>query len=115
MISLLIGGVLHSSPDAAVLLLTVGLLLVCVELNRPGWIVPGGVGLLLLLFAVASLLRLDLSLAGAALLATAAALLLLDLLRPTPPIVAPSAAACCWGWRAQCSPASRAAPAPTKR
>ena len=57
-------------PDAAVLLLTLGLLLVWLELNRPGWILPGALGLLFVL------------------LATAAALLLLDLLRPTPSAVA---------------------------
>ena len=81
----------HPGPDAAVLLLTLGLLLVYVELNRPGWIAPGALGLLLALFAAASLLRCDLSLAALALLATAAALLLLDLRHPTPVLVAAAA------------------------
>ncbi len=47
----------HLSPDAALLVLTLGLLLIYVELNRPGWIVSGAVGLLAVLFAVASLAR----------------------------------------------------------
>jgi membrane-bound serine protease (ClpP class) len=85
------GKVAFLGPDAAVLLLTLGLLLLYMELNRPGWIVPGALGLLLALFAGASLLRLQLSLAAAALLATAVALLLLDLLRPTPVLVAAAA------------------------
>jgi len=78
----------HLAPDPAILLLTLGLLLIYVELNRPGWIVPGACGLLLALLATASLLRLNLSLAAVTLLATAAALLLLDLLRPAPALVA---------------------------
>jgi membrane-bound serine protease (ClpP class) len=45
------------SPDAAVLILTTGLALVTVELNRPGSILPGTVGLLLSLLAAASLAR----------------------------------------------------------
>jgi membrane-bound serine protease (ClpP class) len=84
-------GLFHAGPDVAVLLLTLGLLLVCVELNRPGWIVPGASGLLMVLFAVASLLRQNLCLAAVALLATAAALLLLDLRRPTPVLVSAAA------------------------
>ena len=77
----------HLAPDAAVLALTFGLLLVCVELTRPGWVLPGALGLLMVLFAVGSLLRQNLSLAAIALLATAVALLLLDLLRRTPLLV----------------------------
>ena len=79
------------APDSAILLLTLGVLLIYVELNRPGWIVPGACGLLLALLSVGSLLRLDLSLAAVALLATAAALLVLDLLRATPVLVAVAA------------------------
>ena len=81
----------HLAPDPAILLLTLGLLLIYVELNRPGWIFPGACGLLLALLSVGSLLRLDLSVAAVALLATATALLLLDLLRPTPVLVAVAA------------------------
>jgi membrane-bound serine protease (ClpP class) len=91
MTSGVIGVLTHAAPDAAVLLLTLGLLLVYVELNRPGWILPGTFGLLLTLFAVASLLRLHLSPAAVALLASAAALLLLDLRRRTPRLVAAAA------------------------
>lgn len=43
------------SPNAAVLLLTFGLLLIAVELNRPGLVLPGAFGLLILLLACASL------------------------------------------------------------
>jgi membrane-bound ClpP family serine protease len=43
------------SPNAAVLLLTFGVALIAVELNRPGWILPGASGLLLTLLAAASL------------------------------------------------------------
>jgi membrane-bound ClpP family serine protease len=43
------------SPDAAVLILTAGLALIALELNRPGSIVPGAFGLLLSLLATASL------------------------------------------------------------
>lgn len=82
---------LHFSPDAAILLLTLGVLLVYVELNRPGAILPGALGLTLLLLSIASLLRFDLSATGLVLVLTAGALLLLDLLRPTPPLVAAAA------------------------
>jgi membrane-bound serine protease (ClpP class) len=43
------------SPDRAILLLCVGVLLLYVELNRPGWIIPGAAGVLALLLAIASL------------------------------------------------------------
>ena len=43
------------SPNAAVLILTLGLTLTALELNRPGSILPGAIGLLLALFATASL------------------------------------------------------------
>lgn len=43
------------SPNAAILTLTLGLLLIAIEVNRPGWIVPGALGLLLTLLAAASL------------------------------------------------------------
>lgn len=45
------------SPDGSVLLFTLGVLLIYVELNRPGSILPGAVGLLLALLAVAPLLH----------------------------------------------------------
>ena len=43
------------SPNTAVVLLTVGLALIAIELNRPGSILPGALGLLLSLLAAASL------------------------------------------------------------
>jgi len=81
----------HLSPDATLLLLTFGLLLIYVELNRPGWILPGVLGLLLSLLAAASLLRLDLRWPAVVLVATAVALLALNLIRATHPLVAAAA------------------------
>jgi membrane-bound ClpP family serine protease len=78
----------HLGPDVALLMLTLGLLLIYVELNRPGWIVCGAVGLTATLFAVASLVRLGLNPAAVALVATAVVLLGLDLLRRTQGLVA---------------------------
>ncbi len=43
------------SPNGAVLLLTLGLMLIALELNRPGSILPGAFGMLLTLLAAASL------------------------------------------------------------
>lgn len=44
------------SPNAAVVLLSIGLALIAIELNRPGSILPGPLGLLVSLLAIASLL-----------------------------------------------------------
>ena len=73
----------HLSPDGAVLVLTAGLLLIYVELNRPGWIWSGALGLLATLFAVASLGRMEVNPGAVALVGTAVALLALDLVRRT--------------------------------
>jgi membrane-bound serine protease (ClpP class) len=81
----------HLSPDAAVMLLTFGLFLIYLELNRPGWILPGALGLLLSLLALASLLRLDLRLPAILLIATAIALLALNLIRALHALVAAAA------------------------
>jgi membrane-bound ClpP family serine protease len=43
------------SPNAAVIFLTFGLVLIALEINRPGSIFPGALGLLLALLAAASL------------------------------------------------------------
>lgn len=43
------------SPNAAVLFLMFGLVLIVLEVNRPGLILPGSIGLLLALLATASL------------------------------------------------------------
>jgi membrane-bound serine protease (ClpP class) len=52
---------LHLSPNASLLLFTLGIGLIYIELNRPGSILPGAVGLLLALLAVAPLLHQQLS------------------------------------------------------
>jgi membrane-bound serine protease (ClpP class) len=78
-------------PNAAVWVLTAGLLLIYVELNRPGWIITGALGLLAALFALTSLLRLDLNVGAEALVISGVALLALDLVRRTPWIVAAAA------------------------
>lgn len=81
----------HLPPDIALLVLTLGLLLIYVELNRPGWVVSGAVGLLATLFAVASLGRMELNMGAIALVATAVALLVLGLRRRMQGIVAVAA------------------------
>jgi membrane-bound serine protease (ClpP class) len=43
------------TPDIALIALTIGILLIYVELNRPGRILPGALGLLLALLAMPSL------------------------------------------------------------
>jgi membrane-bound serine protease (ClpP class) len=88
---ILLKALANLAPDVALLLLTLGLLLIYVELNRPGWIIIGSLGLLASLFAIASLLRLDLNYAAIALLGTAMVLLVLDLLRRTYVMVAVAA------------------------
>jgi membrane-bound serine protease (ClpP class) len=75
------------SPNVALVVLTVGILLIYVEMNRPGWVVPGAVGLTAALFAVASLGRMGLNPAAVVLVATAVALLGLGLRRRMPVVV----------------------------
>lgn len=79
------------SPDVALLVMTVGLLLIYVELNRPGWVLSGALGLTATLFAVASLGRFELNAGAVALTGTAVALLAVDLLRRTQVMVAVAA------------------------
>lgn len=43
------------TPNHAVLVLTLGILLIYLELNRPGRVIPGAIGLLLTLLAIPSL------------------------------------------------------------
>jgi membrane-bound ClpP family serine protease len=43
------------APNAAILIFTLGVALIAIELNRPGWILPGALGLLLTLLASAGL------------------------------------------------------------
>ncbi|HEY5382923.1 MAG TPA: hypothetical protein VIJ65_11765 [Acidobacteriaceae bacterium] len=67
------------TPDAAVLLLTLGLALIAFEFNRPGLILPGASGLLLSLLAVAILVHRHPKLAALALLIASSVTLLLQL------------------------------------
>jgi membrane-bound ClpP family serine protease len=81
----------HLSPDIAILSLTLGLLLIYLELNRPGTILPGAIGLLIVLLAIAALLPLPLSATAVALLAAGTGLLLLSLVRKTSILLAVTA------------------------
>jgi membrane-bound ClpP family serine protease len=74
---------LHLSPDACLLLFTLGVALIYLELNRPGSILPGALGLLLALLAIAPLLHQQLSPAAVFILALGVALLALGLRRTT--------------------------------
>lgn len=65
-------------PDAALLLFTAGVLLIYLELNRPGLILPGAAGLTLSLLALSRFLRPGLSPAAAAAALLGGALLLLS-------------------------------------
>ena len=79
------------SPDAAILAITMGVVLIYVELNRPGWIVSGAVGLLAVLFGVASLLRMELNAGAVVLVGSAMAVLAVGLRRRTTALVAAAA------------------------
>lgn len=81
------------SPDTAILCFTLGLLLIYLELNRPGSIFPGAVGLLIALLAIAALLKSPINVSGVIFLAVATGLLLLDLRRQTPLLLAVAATA----------------------
>jgi membrane-bound serine protease (ClpP class) len=81
----------HLSPDVALLVLTLGVLLIYVALNRPGWVVTGAVGLTATLFGVASLARLGVNPGAGALVGTAVVLLGLGLRRRTPVVVSVAA------------------------
>ncbi len=72
------------TPDRAVALGTAGLCLGFVEFNRPGRVLPGAVGLLLFLFASASLIQHGVHPAACALLACSTAVLLANLVRRLP-------------------------------
>jgi membrane-bound serine protease (ClpP class) len=52
---------IHLSPDAALALLTVGIFLIYLELNRPGSILPGAFGITAVLLAAAALARTSLN------------------------------------------------------
>lgn len=73
------------TPDQAILLLTLGVLLIDLELNRPGWIVPGALGLLATLLSLAVLSHSGISPIAALLCGCGIALLAVSL-RRTPPV-----------------------------
>jgi membrane-bound serine protease (ClpP class) len=75
------------SPDAAVMLLTLGIALIYYELNRPGSILPGAAGLLTVLLSLAAVGRHGVNPVAVALILSSFALLTVDLLRPTPMLV----------------------------
>jgi len=70
------------NPDAAVVALFAGILLVYFECNRPGTIVPGCLGAVLILLSVNALTHLALRPAGLGAIAAGFSLLLLELARP---------------------------------
>lgn len=72
------------SPDAAVILGTLGICLGLFEFNRPGRILPGSLGLLLLLFACASLSAHAIRASAALLVFAAFAVLVLNAWRRIP-------------------------------
>lgn len=67
------------SPDAAIACLTFGMLLIYWELNRPGTVLPGALGLLAVLFSVATLVRVGPHPMGILLVAVGTVLLALGL------------------------------------
>lgn len=83
----------HLHPDAALWMLTGGILLVYLELNRPGRVLPGAAGLALALLAVSSLLRYPLRPLAVLLLTGALALEIASLVRRVPPILSVAAPA----------------------
>jgi len=80
------------TPNAGVLILTAGLALIALELNRPGSVLPGALGTLLSLLAVASLAQHHPRPEPVILFIASIALLLLQARRALPWIVPMSAA-----------------------
>jgi len=70
---------LHLTPDATIVLLTAGVLLVYLEFNRPGLILPGALGLALSLLAIARLISLPMGKGAAEACVLAAILLILSI------------------------------------
>ena len=66
------------NPDLTVLLLTLGALLILLEINTPGTVVPGAAGVLLVLLSVYALLQMQLRWQGVALLLVSIAFLLAE-------------------------------------
>lgn len=69
----------HTTPNAAVLVATLGIALIFLEFNRPGRAWPGALGLLLTLLATAALLRFGLRPWSVVLLAVCTMAFLLNL------------------------------------
>jgi membrane-bound serine protease (ClpP class) len=85
-------GLLGRLPiDAVPVVFTLGLLLIYVEMNRPGRVIPGVMGLLFALLACARVLAANPRPAALVLVGTAAALLAVDLVRTTRVFVAVAA------------------------
>ncbi len=66
------------NPDLSVLVLTLGLLLIYLEINTPGTIVPGAAGVLMVLLSIFELTRLPIHASGVWLCVAAVLLLLLE-------------------------------------
>ena len=66
-----VGALLQNSPDYLVLLSVLGILLIYVELNRPGLVLPGAIGLTLVLLCSSVILTMSWRWAGIALLGLA--------------------------------------------
>jgi membrane-bound serine protease (ClpP class) len=80
-----------TQPDCLLLTFTIGIFLIYVELNRPGRILPGAFGLLLVLVSVARITTLQLRSDAFLLLLPAILLLMFELIYPIPTLVAVSA------------------------
>ena len=74
---------LLAHPDAALVTLLAGILLLYLEANRPGWILPGCVGALLALLSVYALGGHALHRPALALIALGISLTLAEIFRPT--------------------------------
>jgi membrane-bound ClpP family serine protease len=79
------------SPVAALCVLTTGLLLIYIELNRPGRVIPGALGLLLVLLGCARLWAAHPHPVALLLVAIAVVLLVIDLVRGTHPAISVAA------------------------
>ena len=96
-------------PSTTLLLLTAGLLLVTVEFNRPGLILPGAAGLLATLVAVASAAKRPHAPLVLPLLAVAAVAFARDARRPHPLLVATGALSLVAAYGIEAAPARAAA------
>ena len=81
----------HLSPNAAILFLTLGLLLIYFELNRPGSIFLGALGLLITLLSIAALAKNRINPNAIVLLLLAISLLTHALRRPTSVLISAAA------------------------